>query len=172
MTTRPSQAAAMIFVALALVVGVPALGAPAQAEPISRASAAYAGGDYVTAARRLGPLAAAGYARAQTMLGFMCEYGRGVPQDYVIAASWYTRAAEQGDPAAQAALGLLYDKGRGVPQDAVLAHKWLNLAAAAARGRQREAYTLWRNAIATKMSPAQLDLAQELASEWMPRRER
>jgi uncharacterized protein len=144
----------------------------ARADPTSTASAAFARGDYVTAARRLGPLAAAGNPRAQAMLGFMYEYGRGVPQDFVFAAAWYTRAAKQGDVTGQHMLGLLYDKGRGVPQDVVLAYKWLNLAAARARYRQRDAYIRLRDAVATKMSNAQIALAQQLAIEWVPRRER
>jgi TPR repeat protein len=168
MTMRRSMLTAVTLLVFGWNISEPAY---AQSS-LSRASAAYTRGDYATAARGLVPLAAAGNARAQAMLGFMCEYGRGVPQDFVIAAMWYTRAAKQGDPTAQAALGLLYDKGRGVPQDAVLAYKWLNLAAAAARGRERDAYILWRDAVVTKMSVAQVDLAQQLASEWAPRRER
>src|SRR5262245_7504479 len=66
----------------------------ARADPMSAASAAFMRGDYVTAARRLGPLAEAGNPRAQAMLGFVYEYGRGVPQDFVLAAAWYTRAAK------------------------------------------------------------------------------
>src|SRR5215813_2786741 len=90
--------AAIVLVAIAFTLG---LVGPTGAEPTSSAWAAYARGDYVAAARRLEPLAAAGYARAQALLGFLYEYGRGVPQDYVGAAAWYTRAAEQGEPAAQ-----------------------------------------------------------------------
>lgn len=167
MTTRVSKLAAVILATLVL-----GTSDPAQADMISRASAAYARGDYVTAAKRLGPLAVAGYARAQTMLGFMYEYGRGVPQDYVTAAAWYECAAEQGDPAAQAALGLMYDKGRGVPQDVVLAHKWLNLAAAATKGRAGDAYLRFRDAVEGKMSRSQIDLAQQLAVAWSPKRGR
>jgi uncharacterized protein len=145
---------------------------PARAGSLPSASAAYARGDYVTAAKQLEPLAAAGNAWAQGLLGFMYEYGRGVPQDYVCAAGWYTRAAEQGDPAAQHLLGILYEKGYGVPKDVVLSYMWLNLAAARAGRAERDAYTRLRNAVATKMSRVQLALAQQLASEWFPKRER
>lgn len=145
---------------------------PARATSLPDASAAYARGDYMIAAKRLGRQAVRGNARAQGLLGFMYEYGRGVPQDYVLAAEWYIRGAEQGDPAAQYLLGLMYDKGRGVPQDAVLAHKWLILAAARAGHRDRDASIKLRDAVATKMSEAQIALAQHLAREWRSLRER
>jgi TPR repeat protein len=161
--------AATILIAVVFALGMVG---PSCAGPMSGAWTAYSRGDYGAAAKRLGPLAAAGYARAQALLAFLYEYGRGVPQDYVSAAAWYTRAAEQGEPAAQYSLGLMYDKGRGVPQDAVLAHKWLNLAAARAGRRERDAYTRLRDAVATKMSSAQIALAQQLAGEWTPKRER
>lgn len=135
-------------------------------------SAVHARRDDTVAARRLVQMATRGNARAQGRLGFMYEYGRGVPQDYALAAEWYIRGAEQGDPAAQYFLGLMYDKGRGVPQDAVLAHKWLILAAARAGHRDRDASIKLRDAVATKMSEAQIALAQYLAREWRPLRER
>jgi uncharacterized protein len=164
-----STIVAIILVAVALALGIVD---PTHAGPMSSASAAYARGNYITAAKRLEPLAVAGYARAQALLGFMYEYGRGVAQDYDRAVMWYARAAEQGDPPAQYLLGLMYDKGLGVPQDAVLAHKWLNLAAARAGGRERDAYTRLRDAVATKMSSKQMVLAQQLAREWTPKPER
>ena len=166
---RLSNLAALAFVAAAVVLAVVA---PARAGALSDAVAAYARGDYVTAAKRLTLLAVAGNARAQGLLGFMYEYGYGVPQDYAIAFMWYVRGAEQGDPAAQYGLGLMYDKGKSVPKDAVLAHKWLILAAARAGLRERDAYIRLRDAVATKMSHFQIGMAQALASEWVPTRER
>jgi TPR repeat protein len=127
---------------------------------------------YPAGATRLVRLALRGNARAQSQLGFMYEYGRGMPQNFVLAAAWYSRAAEQGDPTGQYLLGLMYDKGRGVPQDAVLAHKWLILAATRCGSRERDAYSRLRDAVATKMSAAQIALAQYLASSWAPVRER
>jgi uncharacterized protein len=166
---RPSTLAAITLVVIACTLGVVD---PARADPMSDAQAAYARGDYIAAAKQLARLAAAGNARAQGLLGFMYEHGHGVPQDFAIAADWYSRAAEQGDATAQYWLGLMYDKGRGVPQDAVLAHKWLILAAARASRRERDAYIRLRDAVATKMSHAQIELAQNLASAWTPTRER
>jgi TPR repeat protein len=103
------------------------------------------------------------------MLGFRYEHGLGVPQSFDVAVDLYVRAAEQGDPTGQYLLGLTYDKGRGVWQDEVLAHKWLNLAAAHAPARNREQYLRLRDAVAAKMTPAQIYAAQELAVQWTPK---
>jgi TPR repeat protein len=53
-------------------------------------------GDYATALREWKPLAEQGYARAQSILGEMYQYGRGVPQDDKTAVEWYRFAEEQG----------------------------------------------------------------------------
>jgi TPR repeat protein len=53
----------------------------------------------------------------------------------------------------------MYRHGHGVPQDYVRAHMWYNLAAS----RGLDAF--WRNAMAAKMTPAQIAEAQRLASE-------
>jgi len=110
--------------------------------------------------------------RAQTAVGFMYETGRGLPQDYMLAVSWYRRAAEQGYPRAQHLLGLMYDKGQGVAEDYVVAHKWLNLAAAGAGRRDREFYVRMRDALAYKMTVAQITEAQWRARHWRPVPER
>nr|WP_245431041.1 tetratricopeptide repeat protein [Rhodoplanes roseus] len=164
--TRHRRAATIVAAGLVAMVGFgPAV--PARAGG-TEAFALYARGDYAAAVPRLVRLAQAGNARAQGLLGFLYEYGRGVPQDFVFAAMWYTCAAEQGDATAQYLLGLLYDKGRGVRVDVVLSQKWLILAAAGAAPRDREAYIRIRDAVATKMSIAQIALAQALASQWVP----
>lgn len=152
------------FVLAAALAFVPA----AQAGATVDAFALYASGDYQASAARLIPLAFAGDARAQGLLGFMYEKGRGVPQNFIAAAAWYSCAAEQGEATAQYLLGLLYDKGHGVQKDVVLSQKWLILAAARASRRERDVYTRLRDAVATKMSPAQRALAQQLALEWSP----
>jgi TPR repeat protein len=108
-------------------------------------------------------------ASAEALLGFKYEHGLGVPQTYDAAFDLYVRAAEQGDPTGQYLLGLMYDKGHGVWQDTVLALKWLNLAAAHAPTRNREYYLRLRDAVASKMTPSQINLAQRLAFEWVPK---
>jgi TPR repeat protein len=107
-----------------------------------------------------------GSAWHQTYLGYMYETGRGVPQDYHLAAYWYRCAAEQGFAPAQHLLGLLYDRGQGVPLDYVEAHKWLNLAAARAPANNRDDYVRLRNAVASKLTRAQIYDAQRRARDW------
>jgi TPR repeat protein len=144
---------------------------PADADSVARATAAFAQRDYQRAVKGLSPSARRGNAHAQALLGFMYENGFGVPQAYDAAADLYARAAAQGDPFGQNMLGLLYDKGHGVPQDVVLAYKWINLAAAHARGKQRDYYLRLRNAVASKMSTGQIVEGQRLALSWIPRRD-
>lgn len=156
--------AATFLAALALLAFAPAAGAqPGQWS--------YRSGDYPAAARRLGPVAERGNARAQAYLGFMYQYGRGVPQNHALAVYWYRRGAEQGNPVAQHLLGLMYDKGFGVLVDHVLAHMWLSLAAARTRGREHEDNVQLRDAVASKMSKGQVADAQALAAAWIPKRE-
>jgi TPR repeat protein len=136
------------------------------------AYAALARHDEVAAARIVLPLAQAGDAKAQTLLGFLFATGRGVPQNFVEATYWYRSASEQGDPTGQYQLGLMYDKGHGVPQDYVLAYKWLNLAVAGANGRTRQDWARIRDAVANKLSLAERTTAQALALEWQLQRGR
>ena len=57
---------------------------------------------------------------------------------------------------------VIHQLGRGVPQDFVQAHMWDNLAAAHGETRSAEA----RDALAQRMTPAQIAEAQKLAREW------
>jgi TPR repeat protein len=158
------RVAAMLF---AMTVSM-SVATPAHAGALARATAAYDHGDYIRAARELSVLAAQGNPRAQGLLGFLYEHGFGVPQAYDAAADLYAQAAAQGNPFAQAMLGLMYDKGHGVSRDFILAYKWLDLAAAHTRGKQRDAYARFRNAVASKMSPDEIALGQRLALNWVP----
>jgi len=144
-----------------------AVAEPAKADALSSGLAAYRRGDYVAAAAKLGPLAERGVPRAQTILGFLYQYGRGVPQNYVVAAQWYEYAAEQGDPAAQYQLGLMFDKGHGVPRSSVIAYKWLSLAAAHASRGERDYYTRVRDAVASKLNNAQKAEGQAHSYDWV-----
>ena len=88
-------------------------------------------------------------------------------QTYKTAIKFYTKAAEQGSARAQFNLGVMYYKGLGVAQDHVLAHMWMNLASANGREKASEA----RDTIAAKMTPSQIEKAQELAREFKARKE-
>jgi TPR repeat protein len=141
---------------------------PARADGQIRGAAAYSRGDYARAVRELSPAAARGNARAQAQLGFMYENGFGVPQNYVAAADLYQSAAAQGDAFGRSRLGLSYDKGHGVPHSVILSYIWLNLAAASATGREADYYRRLRDAVASKMTTAQIAEGQRLALLWAP----
>ena len=127
---------------------------------------AYERKDYETAYKLWLPLAGKGDARAQTALGLMYDMGQGVPQDYKEASKWFRLAAEQGDADAQFNVGLVYAKGQGTPQDYVLAHMWFSLAGS--QGVEDAFHN--RDVIEKKMSPQQIEKAQEMARNWKPKK--
>jgi TPR repeat protein len=79
-------------------------------------------------ADRLG--AEQGNAEAQTKLGHLYFYGRGVPQDYAEAVRWFQKAADQGYAKGEDDVGAMYYYGNGVPQDYAQALAWYRKAAA------------------------------------------
>ena len=60
----------------------------------------------------------------------------------------------------------LYDRGLGVAQDFVLAEAWLDLAVADAEPQWRRSWASIRDAVAAKISRADLEEAQRLAADW------
>jgi hypothetical protein len=62
---------------------------PAHADPLTRANAAYARGDYLLVVNLLTPLAFRGNPAAPAFLGFMFENGYGAPQVYDTASALY-----------------------------------------------------------------------------------
>ncbi len=126
------------------------------------AAAAYRRGEYEEAINGFRVLAEKGHAGPQVIFGTMYEDGEGVPQDYAEAVKWYRKAAEQGDAVAQFYLGVMYATGQGVAQDDVQAHLWHNLAAAQGKETARKA----RDAVAERMTPAQIVEALRLVREW------
>ena len=117
--------------------------------------------DYKTALKWYTLAAEQGNARAQFYLGLMYAKGDGLTQDYKTAVKWYTLAAEQGDAYAQFYLGLMYDEGKGVAQDYLKAHMWFNIVAI--DGNSEDAASN-RDDLAEKMTPAQIEKAQEAAN--------
>ncbi len=148
------------LLAVALAAG---LAAPALAD-LKGGVAAYEQGDYAAALAELRPLAQAGSAEAQYVLGTMYDQALGVARDPARALEWYREAARQRWSPAQYMLGLIYAVGaQGVPQDYVQAHMWLDIAAAqgvvgAARLRER---------IKAQMTPAQVLDAQREAGYFL-----
>ncbi len=121
--------------------------------------------DYRQAKQWFEKAAEKGHAGAQVNLGTLYLHGDGAPQSAQMALFWFRRAAEQKDALAFAKLGLMYAQGQGVLQDYIQAHMWYNLSAA--HGEQRAAEA--RDALASKMTPAQIAEAQRLAREWKPK---
>jgi hypothetical protein len=156
-----------VWFALGLLVCLAAPVNLAVADSFRKGAAAYERHDYMRASAIFFDLAVAGDARAQTYLGYMYEYGKGVPQNFVVSAGWYRCASQQGFASAQYFLGLMYDKGRGVPQDYVLAYALLNLAVAGA-GRERDHWVIVRDAVNSKLSLAERSQAQQLAFQGVP----
>jgi len=152
--------AAIVFVGIMLALAVAGSAGAAEA------------GKVAVGATDLFRAAEQGDPRAQTQVGLMYETGRGLPQDFMSASYWYRRAAEQGYPRAQELLGLMYDKGRGVGSNYIMAHKWLNLAASGAERGEREYFLRLRDAVAQKMTVAEVTEAQRLARYWRPLPER
>ena len=115
--------------------------------------------DYKEAAKWYQLAAEQGVADAQLRLGLMYQMGQGARQDYNESGKLFRNAAEQGDADAQLLLGLANWSGRGVAQDPVRAYMWTNIAAA---NGSHEALKE-RDMIAKKMTPKQIEQAQELA---------
>ena len=84
-------------------------------------------------------------------------------KDFTLAARLFRPIAEQGNAKAQYTLVLMYDKGQGVPQDFVRAHMWYNVAAAALSDPEGKISMKNRNHVASKMTAAQIEKAQEMA---------
>ena len=78
------------------------------ASDFERAAAEFHAGNYGTARAMLIPLAEAGVADAQCLMGNIFHLGRGTENDATAAAAWYDRAARQGSALACNNLWTLY----------------------------------------------------------------
>lgn len=114
-----------IFVAIVLAFG---LHLSAQAG-FAEGASAYNARNYARALKEIIPLAKAGNADAQHLLGLMYYMGRGVVRDYKQAFSWHYKAALQGKADAQYVVGAMYYTGNAVPQDQKHAVTWFRRAA-------------------------------------------
>ena len=90
---------------------------------------AYNNKHYAVALKEIEPLAKAGNADAQHLLGLMYYMGRGVKQDYKQALQWHRKAAQQGKADAQYVVGAMYYTGNAVIQDHKQAVIWFRKAA-------------------------------------------
>lgn len=112
---------------------------PAQAG-LEEGLTAYRNKNYQTALNEMLPLAKAGNARAQNVMGLLYQGGHGVPQDHAESLRWLVLSAEQNEPTAFNNLGVVYSKGLGVKQDHAEAVKWFRRAADA--GNELGTYNL------------------------------
>jgi TPR repeat protein len=114
-----------LFVAITFALG---LQASAQAG-FTEGASAYNARNYAQALKEITPLAKAGNADAEHLLGLMYYMGRGVARDYRQAFAWHHKAALQGKADAQYVVGAMYYTGNAVPQDQKQAVYWFRKAA-------------------------------------------
>ena len=122
-----------ILALVLLVAAAPAL--EAAEDDFAAGMRAHLAKKYEESRRIFEPLARAGNARAQFMMGTIFEQGLDVAKDLAEAAYWYRLAADGGNPSAQYNLGIFYQFGRGVPKDPAQAAIWLQRAAEQGHGR-------------------------------------
>jgi len=129
---KPAEPAASQTQSAAMQPAQPA--APATAAPQAASGSAQDGwdafgrGDYKGALAIWQPLAEHGDVAVQLLVGSICDYGQGVPQDDAEAAKWYERAAKQGSAKGQYELGAVYARSPQI-KDPVEGYKWLTIAA-------------------------------------------
>ena len=113
------------FIAITIALGA---AAPACAGFVEGANA-YNAKNYAVALKEIIPLAKAGHADAQHLLGLMYYMGRGVVRDYAQALGWHRKAAEQGKADAQYVVGAMYYTGNAIEADPKQAVTWFRKAA-------------------------------------------
>ena len=117
-----------LAIAIAFALGALGLHGSATAG-FAEGASAYNARNYALALKEVTPLARAGNADAQHLLGLMYYMGRGVERDYKQAFAWHYKAALQGKADAQYVIGAMYYTGNAVPQDHLLAVQWFRKAA-------------------------------------------
>ena len=154
-----------LIVGLGLLLAIPAAGRaavqdvdPYQAYLCERA---YDAGDVSGAHRICRPLAEAGFAHGQFIIGALYQDGRGVSRDYAEAALWFARAADQEHAGARFNLATLYRYGFGVRQNLIEAYAWYDLAATVGHVDATSA----RDLVARRLTPVQLAQAQQRVAE-------
>ncbi len=124
-------------------------------------------GDYVKALAELIPAAESGDVRAQTNLGSIYYYGKGIAANFDKAFRWYHAAALQGDVDAQIGLAIMYIKGQSVQGDLAIAYMWLTLAQdKMPPGFDRDRVSVNRDYLGSQMSADDLRKAAALVQTW------
>ena len=108
-----------------------------------------------------------GNADAQLLLGAAYATALGVPQNNRVAVQWLTKAGEQGNVDAQLLLGVVYFfDAPGAKKDSTEVYIWASLAKAKLANLDAEESKQVNEiieALTRKMTPAQLQKAQDLA---------
>lgn len=120
--------------------------------------------DFALAAKWYRMAAEQGDAISEISLGLLYEHGKGVAKDFAEAAKLYRSAADRGSARAHYRLGVMYRYGQGVTLDLVMAHVHFNIAAAGFTVRPAQ---VDRDIVAREMTAVQLELARQIASEWL-----
>jgi TPR repeat protein len=94
-----------------------------------KGKALYKDKQYKEAVKWFRKAAEQGYAKAQSNLAHMYEYGKGIEKDYQEALRLMRLAAEQGLARAEAQVGSMFERGKGLEKDYREAAKWYRLAA-------------------------------------------
>lgn len=148
-----------------LLLPVLLISAPVHAKNLTDALRLMRAGQYVEAMAAFEPLAAAGNADAEELIGVMYAMGLGVARDDERAFEWYLRASLKGHPGAQSGIGWYYETGRGVAAvDLVRAYAWYVLSAI---GGDPDA-AVSQEEVVKKMSAEEIERARRLVDDYRP----
>lgn len=139
----------------------------------------YRYGRYDRAFNNWKPIAEEGDCSAQLWLGTLYIAGKGVEKNYAEARRWVEKAASQNHFGAQGVLGDMYSHrdagpfyscsgGCGVAKDLVMAYKWYTLSSQSDHTVEKDDADKALEAIRREMTPKQIQIGQELASQWRP----
>ncbi len=120
---------------------------------------------FTEARRALLPMANAGNADAEELIGVMYAMGLGVEKDTRRAFEWYMRASLKGHPGAQSGVAWYYETGLGLPSiDLVRGYMWYVLSAI---GGDPDA-VVSQQEIVKKMTATQIAEAKILIQDYKP----
>jgi hypothetical protein len=131
---------------------------------------AYQAGQFPKAVPIFERLAKLGHPVAEWLMGNIYFFGQGVPRDFVRAREMFEGAAEQGYFPAFAPTAQMHEQGLGTVPDLSKAYLWYNIAAAQLPdSAERTDMIDRREAVATQMTPAQIEAAQKRANMFTPK---
>lgn len=161
----------ILCLTLAVSLGLSA-GSPARADAFADGHLAWDKGEFEKAMTLLLPLAEAGNAQAEFMVGLMYWNAQGVPENAPEAVKWFMLAADQGLADAYYSLGQQYSLGGGgMERDRAEAYFWLVLAVegyeAAGRGDDTiDSARQMRDLVAGKLTPEQIAAEGKRVADW------